>query len=125
MHLSFSDLVNEAAQLELDEYEKFIAAVNKIRAKRRRGAPSADEAVLLEAVNRGFPTENWLRMQDLDAKMEEDKLTEREYTELTELTTSYEKFSVERLQLLKKLALLRNVSLEETMTQLGLKNGRS
>ncbi|MBX2929938.1 MAG: hypothetical protein KF852_19040 [Saprospiraceae bacterium] len=63
-------------------------------------------------------------MVELEAKMEASALSEAEYAELTKLTEAYEQFSVERLQLLKKLALLRNVGLEDIMTQMGLKNGR-
>jgi hypothetical protein len=123
-HLSFTDLVNSAAQLDLEDYEKFIAAVNKLRAQRRQSIPSRKETALLEKINRGFPTEKWLRIQYLDSKMENESLTEQEYAELSFLTEEYETFCVKRIQLLKKLALLRNVTLDEVMSQLELENGQ-
>lgn len=125
MHLSFSDLVNEAAKLDYNEYEKFIEAVNKVRTKRRLDSTGLEEVTLLDAINRGFPNEKWLRMKALDAQMETAMLSEAEHEELRALTVAYEQFSVERLQLLKKLAILRNLSLEEVIRQTGMKNGRS
>ena len=121
--LSFSDLVKGATRLDSQDYEKFVVTVNKLRAKQQAGALSTKEAALLTKINDGFPTEKWQRLQYLDAKMEEETLLEEEYAELTSLTNAYEKYCVQRIRLLKKLALLRNASIEETMHQLGLQHG--
>ena len=123
LQLSFSDLVKRAANLDLEEYGKFISTVNKLRAKRKQSNISKKESDLLSKINKGFPNEKWQRMQLLDEKMEAGNLSKSEYAELTALTDEYEKFTVDRIQLLKKLALLRNTTLEEVMHQLGLQYG--
>jgi hypothetical protein len=121
--LSFTDLVNGAARLDFQDYERFVVTVNKLRVQQKvKGLPQK-ELDLLAKINRGFPVENWLRIQHLDAKIEEDALSEQEYAELTLLTDKYEKYSVQRIRLLKKLALLRNISVEEAINQLDLPNG--
>ncbi len=122
--MSFSDLVERAAKLDVDEFEKFVVTVNKLRAKQRPEAPSQKELDLLEKINSGFPVEKWQQMQHLDAKMESSMLTEEEYAELTSLTDAYEKYCVQRIRLLKRLALLRNISLEVAMEQIGLEHGK-
>jgi len=121
--LSFSDLVKGATRLDSQDYEKFVVTVNKLRAKQQPGVLSPKEAALLKKINNGFPIEKWQRLQDLDRKMEEATLSAQEYTELTSLTNVYEKYCVQRIRLLKKLALLRNMSVEETLHQLGLQHG--
>jgi len=121
--LSFSDLVKGATRLDSQDYEKFVVTVNKLRAKQQPGALSPKEAALLKKINNGFSIEKWQRLQYLDAKMEEETLLEQEFTELTSLSNAYEKYCVKRIRLLKKLALLRNTSIEETIHQLGLQHG--
>lgn len=123
--MSFSELVKNAAQLDMDEYEKFIAAVNKMRAKQnRKSTASKKEVALLEKINKGFSNKKWQRLQLLDLKMEEGNLADSESTELAALTDAYEKYSVKRIRLLKKLAVLRHTTLEEVMLQLGLNHGK-
>lgn len=122
-HLSFSDLVKGVTSLDSQEFEKFVATVNKLRAKQLPGALPPKEAALLTKINNGFPTGKWQRLQSLDARMEEETLTDQEYAELALLTNTYEKYCVQRIRLIKKLALLRNVSIEETIDQLGLQHG--
>ncbi len=124
LQLTFSDLVNRAVNLSSDEYEKFIATVNSLRARKRPDKPSKKESELLKKINQGFPNEKWERLQSLDAKMEESALSEAEYSELTKLTEAYEAYCVERIQWLKELALLKNTSLEEAIHQSGLKHGK-
>jgi hypothetical protein len=121
--LSFSDLVKGATRLDSKDYEKFVTTVNKLRAEQQPDTLSPQEAALLKKINYGFPIEKWQRLQDLDVKMEETSLSEQEYTELTSLTDTYEKYCVQRIRLLKKLALLRNMSMEETLHKLGLQHG--
>ena len=122
LQLTFSDLVKEAVRLDYKEYNKFVATVSKLRAGQTIGSISKQESDLMVKINRGFPTENWMRIQILDSKMEENNLSQLEYDELTSLTDAYEKYCVQRLRLLKKLALLRNIPLEEAMNQLGLEH---
>ncbi len=95
--LSFSDLVKGATRLDSKDYEKFVTTVNKLRAEQQPDTLSPQEAALLKKINYGFPIEKWQRLQDLDVKMEETSLSEQEYTELTSLTDTYEKYCVQRI----------------------------
>lgn len=124
LQLSFSDLIKRAADLNLEEYENFISSVNKLRAKKRHSNVSEEESALLTKINKGFPNEKWQQIQKLDNKMEALGLSKSEHAELTSLTEEYEEYTVYRLRLLKKLALLRGISLEEVMQQLGLQYGK-
>ena len=124
LQVSFSDLVSEAVSLDFREYEKFVSTVNKLRAEQQPSMVSKQESLLLAKINRGFPTEKWLRMHLLDAKMEENKISKHEHEELTSLTNDYEKYCVQRIRLLKKLALLRNISLEKIMNKMSVEHAK-
>lgn len=125
LQLTFSDLVKEAVRLDFNEYEKFVTTVNKLRAEQNQGDVEKQESALLAKINKGFPLEKWQQIQLLDAKMEADELSETEFKAYSELVDDYEKYCVLRLKLLKKLALLKNISLEESMNQLGIENGKN
>ncbi|HMQ50072.1 MAG TPA: hypothetical protein PKA00_21750 [Saprospiraceae bacterium] len=90
--------------------------MNKMRAKQsKKSTPSKKEMTLLEKINKGFPNKKWQRLQQLDQKMEAGSLGVTEYAELSALTETYEKYSIKRIRLLKKLAIIRNTTLEEVM----------
>ena len=72
------------------------------------------ESNLLERINSEFDTQKWERLQYLDWKMEFGALSEIEETESLRIAENYESFSVERLRTLSQLALLRQVSLDES-----------
>ena len=72
------------------------------------------ESNLLERINSEFDTQKWERLQYLDWKMEFGALSEIEETESLQIAEDYESFSVERLRTLSQLALLRQVSLDES-----------
>ncbi len=65
---------------------------------------NAQEPKLPKKINRGFSVKKWLRMQELDSKMEECELTEQEYAELTSLTDAYEKYCVQHIRLINRLS---------------------
>ena len=83
-------------------------------------APELSEAQLLEQINQGWNEQEWLRYHALVVMRKEERLTETEYQELCALTTAREVAHVNRLRFVRELARLRNITLEETMRQLGL-----
>ena len=70
LRLSFNDLVNEAVNLEFQDYEKFVKQVSLLRSKKQVTGKQTKESALLEKINNGFPVEKWTQMQALDEKME-------------------------------------------------------
>ncbi|MCF8246430.1 MAG: hypothetical protein K9J37_12160 [Saprospiraceae bacterium] len=125
LRLSFSDLVNEAVNLEFQDYEKFVKQVSLLRSKKQVAGKQTKESALLEKINNGFPVEKWTKMQVLDDKMESSGIDEKEMEALTALTEEYEHFTVQRLRWIKKLALLRNVSIDKIIAELGMTNGKA
>lgn len=125
LRLSFDDLVNEAVNLEFQDYEKFVKQVSLLRSKKHIAGKQLKEAALLEKINNGFPVEKWAKIQALDDKMEVSGIDEEEMKVLTALTDEYEHFTVQRLSWIKKLALLRNVSFDQIMAELGMTNGKA
>jgi hypothetical protein len=125
LRLSFNDLVNEAVNLEFQDYEKFVKQVSLLRSKKQISGTQTKESALLEKINNGFPLAKWTKMQELDEKMELSVIDEEEMKELSALTDEYEQFTVQRLGWIKKLALLRNVSFDQIMAELGMSNGKA
>ncbi len=122
--ISFNDLVNEAVNLEFQDYEKFVKQVSLLRSKKQLAGKQTKETALLEKINNGFPVEKWTKMQELDDKLEASSIDEEDMKLLSALTDEYEQFIVQRLSWIKKLALLRNVSIDKIMAELGMTNGR-
>ena len=75
---------------------------------------------VIEILNTEFNPKKWERLIFLDWKMEFGALTSKEEAESLKLAEAYENFSVERLKCLSQLALLRQVSIDELMEQLGI-----
>jgi hypothetical protein len=101
------------------------AIEEKLRLDRTIPAPlSHEESELLAQINSGLPAETWERYDRLIAKRRAETLTSTEYRELVRLTNTVETDHARRMELLMKLARLRNVPLEAVMKQLGLKPRR-
>jgi hypothetical protein len=120
--LSVSEIFENAANLGKQDFDQFFRKLTILNAH-RSNVPliKSAESDLLLKINAGFPTSKWERLQYLDWKMESTGLNEKEAAESLKLAVAYENHSVDRLQLLIKLANLRGVSLDEVMAQLGLK----
>jgi hypothetical protein len=121
-HLSVSEIYDSAANLGNQDFDLFFRKLTILNAH-RNNAPivKSEESELLLKINIGFPAQKWERLQYLDWKMESSGLNEKESAESLKLAVSYENYTVDRLQLLIKLAKLRKVTLEEIMQQLGIK----
>lgn len=117
-----TELVNNAAKLNAKEFEILLQQLSILKL-RRSGAKvlSTDEAGLLQNLNEVFPIEKWERLKLLDEKLEFGKLNKIEEAELLQLSEEYEAASVARVQILSKLAGLRNTTIEAIADQLGIK----
>ena len=116
-----SEILDNATRLGAEDFEHLFKKLAVLRV-RRNGSPAMPraEAELLEQINQGFSLEKWERMQWLDSKLEAGGLNENEAADSLRLAEEYEQYTVQRLQLLIKLAALRNASLDEVMAQLNL-----
>ena len=118
--LSFSDLVENAVNLDVQDYEKFLQTVNTRRAQRRPDVLSKEESDLLKKIYRLFPNEEKERLEFLNSKIWDETLTETEHFELLQLIEKQEKWASERMSNLVKLATLRNTDYANLIKQLGI-----
>lgn len=116
-----SDLYKYAAKLGPKDLLLLLKKLTLLQFKRKGINVLEDkEAVLLQELNEGFPSNNWNRLKELDRKLEKEKLSEQEKLELLQLSEAYEKISVRRLKILVQLAEIRTVSVESLTSQLGI-----
>jgi hypothetical protein len=81
------------------------------------------EAELLQKIKQdlGLSPETWSRYDQLVRQRRAEKLTAYEYDELIALTDTVEAANVERIKYLIELAKLRGASLEQVMSDLGIR----
>lgn len=118
--LSFSDLVENAVNLNVQDFEKFLQTVNTRRAQRRPGVLSKEESDLLKQIYQTFSQDKKERLQFLNTKIWDETLTETEHLELLQLVEEQEKWASERMDNLVKLAALRNTDYAALIKQLGI-----
>jgi uncharacterized protein (DUF1778 family) len=114
-------LLEEAGQLSLSEFDKFVSDVIALRAKRFAPSLTREESVLFRKINSGLPPEVRQRYRELIEKRRAESLTQAEYDDLVELTNRSEQKQAERLEALIELAKIRNITLPELMDKLGIK----
>jgi hypothetical protein len=103
------------------EFEQFAAQVLALRLQRNAAVLSEQESELLLKINQGLPAALQHRYNDLIAKRDAGSLTSEEYTELLHLTDQVEQREAERLEYLAALAGLRQTTLTQLMSDLGIK----
>ncbi len=118
--LSFSDLVENAVNLDIQDYEKFLQTVNTRRAQRRPNVLSKEESDLLKQIYQTFSRAKNERLKLLNEKIWDETLTETEHLELLQLIEEQEKWASERMNNLVKLAALRNTDYATLIKQLGI-----
>lgn len=119
--VSVEELIRVADQLPYPELDDLVSRLLNLRAKRRAPCLAKEESELMERINEGLPTDVWERYHELDAKREAETLTVEEHRELIDLSDRVEQRQVERLELLSKLAEIRNTTLDALMDELGLR----
>jgi len=82
---------------------------------------STTEAELLKKVNEGFPVDFWENYFQLIEKRQQEKLTLAEHTELIECADKIEKANALRMKYLVELAKLKNLDLDELMSDLEIR----
>lgn len=118
--VSISDIIDKASRLDNQELNTLLGQLNALRTRRTIIALSKEETELLKKINEGFPILKRNRLAALDTKMEFSDLTEAEAAEALLLAEELESYTITRFEHLKKLALLRNLSVDELMNNLGI-----
>jgi len=119
--LTSEQLLRGVGQLSSSDLEEFVQRVLMLRAQRRAPCLPREEADLLIEINRSLPVETQRRYSELIAKRREEALTPAEYGELLRLTNEVEAHDTRRVQNLVKLSLLRQVTLDQLMQDLGIR----
>lgn len=119
--LSQEDLLQAVEQLSLGELKEFVQDTLVIQAKHHAPSLPQNETELLLKINQGISPDIQKRYQNLINQKNQETLTEPEYQELLTLTDQIENHQAQRLDYLAQLAQLRQISLIDLMTQLGIK----
>lgn len=118
--LSFSDLVEKAVNLDVQDYEKFLHLVNTRRAQKRPDVLSKKESDLLKKIYEPFSPTQKARLEFLNSKIWDETLSETEHKELLQLIETQEQWAAERMNNLVKLATLQNSDYLTLVKQLGI-----
>jgi hypothetical protein len=120
MSMSVNEILNTAEGLELKKFERLYKMLYAQRVKRNGiSLLNETESTLLIEINKDFDTKKWERLQYLDWKLQSGALTPKEEIESLKLAEAYENYSVERLKKIAHLAMIRQVSIDTLLKQLG------
>jgi len=118
--LSVSELIDNAARLELRDFDKFFHEILSLRARRVAPVLSPQETELLGLIYQKLPHQVSARYTELTEKRQLENITDAEYEELLRLIPTAEDHTVRRLNALARLAEIRQITVRELMTQLGI-----
>ena len=122
MNTTLGTLYNEAKRLDTPSLDAFITHIISLRVRRESSDRQIEEAMLLKKINKSLSVQQIERFRFLKDKQTDEDITESEYAELLLLLEKIEKLNVSRLKHLTTLARLRNISVRELMSQLGILN---
>lgn len=106
------------AGLDLAAYTHQLLRLSLATATQSAPSVSAEEASLLNKINRGLEAEDLDRYRQLIAKRQEETINPGEYRQLVELTRRMEALQTQRMESLAMLAALRHVPLADLLKQL-------
>ena len=112
--------LKEIAAERGEEVEDLIADLLKEKLLPIPNRMQRKEAELLLKINLGISEEEWNHFYQLLEKRDMEIMTPQEHRELIDLTEKIEKANTRRMQYLTELALLKNISLDQLMNDLGI-----
>ncbi len=118
--MRLEELMTEVDQLGESDLEQLLHQVGVLRARRKAAFLPEEEAKLLLKINQGVPSEIRNEYQVLCDKRDAETISDTEYEMLADLSHTIEKIGAKRLEAMAHLAQLRQVSLSDLMTQLGI-----
>lgn len=118
-NIHIDQLLSGVSQLETTDLEQFVSQVNYLLIQRKCNIPRR-ETELLEQINQGLPDQLQYRYDELQIKLHDEVIKPEEHQELLSLIDAVEQASVDRLRSLIELSQLRQISLDDLITQLGI-----
>ena len=118
--VSTEQLLEAVEQMPTDEFSAFVSQLLVIRVQREIPRLPATEARLLMQINQSIAPELQRRYDDLCIRRQAAILTSEEYTELLTLSDQIEQWAADRIAFLAELARIRQVSLPDLMSTLGI-----
>lgn len=119
--LNMEDLLEGIANLEISELEELADKIIDLRAERRVPSIPQDEAILLEKIKSGVPSQVRRRYEQLLPKLLDESMSPAEHKEYLSLIDQIKLADAERMRNLIALAALRNSTIDIVMDELGLR----
>jgi len=113
-------LLRAVQELSPEEFQRFVAEVLALRARRQAPRLTATETELLQRINQGLAPDLAERYDQLVTRRREGSLTPDEHEELIRLSDTVEEHDARRATALTELAQVRNVPLGALIEQLGI-----
>ncbi|MEM7126545.1 MAG: STAS/SEC14 domain-containing protein [Chloroflexota bacterium] len=120
VNIELHELIGGVSQLETAEIEQILSEISLILAQRKAKSLPAQESALLRKIGESVPDDVQNRYDELQKKLLAEELEGDEHQELLGLIQIVEEADVDRLKCLIELSQLRNITLDQLMTQLGL-----
>ncbi|GAB2647154.1 hypothetical protein GCM10027035_45940 [Emticicia sediminis] len=121
LQMSVAEILHSAENLESKNFDKLYSELSILKAKRRNIALlNEQQSLILDKINEEFDPKKLERLKYLDWKLEFSLLSPAEEKESLKLAETYEAFCTERLKNVSQLALIRQISIDELLEQLGL-----
>ncbi|MBW4515595.1 MAG: STAS/SEC14 domain-containing protein [Timaviella obliquedivisa GSE-PSE-MK23-08B] len=123
--VSADEILKAVEQMSSQDLETFVTEVLKLRAQREVPSLSISESELLVKINQGISDEVQGRFNELVAKkqrltLSDEELSDKDLTELIQLTDEIEHLDADRIRSLGELGRLRRRSLSEIMQDLNI-----
>ena len=114
-------LIAAAKNMPAREFDRFWDELRQWRAQRVRFHPGETERELLERIRKPFPADKKREMRKLVPQLEAETLGCEEGERLRDIAFEREAWHAERMQALVALANLRGMTLDEVISDLGIK----
>jgi hypothetical protein len=122
IQIETEQLLNAALQMPRNEMEAFVRNLLVIKAREESlHLDKTEKELLVKIQSQNLSATKQTRMNKLIKKRQSCTITQDELNELITLTDEAENLNVKRIKYLIELAILRNVSLDELIQQLGIK----
>ncbi len=122
LEVSTENLLGVVSQMSEKEFNRFVEEAKKLRTKPGKSRRSKSEIGLIRKINGCVLSDEEQELFDeLVEKRRDEKISQRELQKLIALTDKADALNVERLKNLVKLASARKMSLDEIMSELGIR----
>ncbi|MCA9996990.1 MAG: hypothetical protein KDE56_14630 [Anaerolineales bacterium] len=121
IELDFEQVLEGVAHLDAAALDEFTERVIALRAKRHVATLQPSEAELLQIINQGVSPNLRQRFRELREKLLDNAISEQEHREYLSLADQIEMADADRIPYLARLAALRNVSIDELLAHLDIR----